>query len=224
MAAEKLAVAQLDLAAAREEQARAALTIAEKDLADATIVAPISGKVSRRLKEPGETGNPGDPVVRIDDLSVVEVAAFLPAQCYATVRLGQTPMRIQVSGIDLGRQVVTYKSPTVDSRLRTFEIKTVIPNPPEGVVPGALAQITVVLEARRGLGVPVVSLQERAGRSVVFIVAEGKALQVPVTTGIETDGWIEIRQGELKENDPVVTLGQDKVEQGTPVEVQQEGQ
>ncbi|MBN2132469.1 MAG: efflux RND transporter periplasmic adaptor subunit, partial [Sedimentisphaerales bacterium] len=132
-AAVKLAEAQVDLTAAREDQAKAALAIAEKNLADATINAPISGTVSQRLQEPGEMGKPGEPVLRIDDTTVVEVAAYLPAEYYAEVRPGQTAMKIQISGIDPGTQTVTYKSPTIDARLRAFEVKCVLTNPPEGI-------------------------------------------------------------------------------------------
>ena len=65
-AARKLGEAQVELATAREEQARAEMAIAQKDLADALILAPISGAVSQRLQEPGEMGSPGHAVLRID--------------------------------------------------------------------------------------------------------------------------------------------------------------
>ena len=221
-AARKLAEAQVELAAAREAQSKAELAIAEKDLADAVVVAPIDGKVSLRLQEPGEMGSPGQPVVRIDDTSVVDVVAFLPSQYYGVVAPGRTEMRVEASGVDVGRQIISYRSPTIHPRLRTFEIKSVLENPPEGVTSGAIAQIAVVLEARRGLGVPSESIQQRGGRSVVFVVENDTARQVPVTTGIESDGWTEIREGDLKEGAAVITMGQSMVEAGMPVVVQQE--
>jgi RND family efflux transporter MFP subunit len=221
-AARKLGEAQVELAGAREEQGRAELAIARKDLADATVMAPIGGKVSLRLQEPGEMGSPGQPVVRIDDTSVVEVVAFLPAQYYVAVAPGQTAMRVNVSGIDLGRQVITYKSPTIQPKLRTFEIKCVLRDPPAGVTSGAMAQIVVVLEGREGLGVPSQAIQERGGRSVVFIVSGNVTRQVAVTTGIEADGWTEIREGDLQAGAAVVTMGQTMVSDATPVTVQQE--
>ncbi len=222
-AARKLAEAQVELTAAKEQQARTELAIARKDLADATVSAPIDGTVSIRLQEPGEMGSPGHPVVRIDDTSVVEVAAFLPAQYYAAIVAGQTPMRVDVSGIDVGRQIITYKSPTIQPKLRTFEIKCSLEDPPEGVTSGAMAQITVVLESRDGLGVPSAAIQQRGGRSVVFVVEGGSARQIAVETGIESDGWTEIRGGELTEAAAVVTMGQYMVEDGMLVDVQQEG-
>ncbi len=221
-AARQLAEAQVELAAAKEGQSKAELAIAEKDVADAGIYAPIDGTVSARLQEPGEMGSPGHPVLRIDDTSIVEVSAFLPAEAYAAVITGQTPMRIQVSGIDVGRQVITYKSPTIDPKLRSFEVKCILNDPPDGVAPGAMAQLVVVLESRQGIGVPSDAIQKRGGQSVVFVIENDTARQVPVTEGIETDGWTEIRGGDLAEGAPVVTMGQYMVEAGVAVTVQQQ--
>jgi RND family efflux transporter MFP subunit len=220
LAFRKYAQAQVDLSAEKEHQADAALAISEKDLADAIVYAPITGKISRRLREPGEMGQPGQPVVRIDDTSVVEVSAYLPAQYYSKIIPGQTGMNIEVSEIDIGQQIVSYKSPTINPKLRTFEIKCIIKNPPQGVVPGAIAQIEVVLESRKGLGVPAVAIQKRNYQSVVFVIKNDTAHMLSVKTGLENDGWTEIVDGDLVENTPVVSMGQTMVEEGTLVSVQ----
>jgi len=223
-AAEKLALAQEKLTAAQVNQAEAALAIAQKNLDDATIYAPISGKVSSRLLEPGEMGSPGVPVLRIDDTSVVEVAAFLPAQYYADVVSGQTIIKIVVAGVDVGRHAITYKSPTIHPKLRTFEVKCLLTNPPQEVVPGAMAQINVILESRKGLGVPSAAIQQRGGNNVVFTVKDNISHQVIVQPGIEMDGWTEIREGQISENTPIVTMGQYMIEEGTRVVVQKESE
>ncbi len=221
-AAVKLAEAQVELTAARHAQAGAALAIAEKDLTDATIVAPIAGKVSARLREPGEQGNPGEPVVRIDDTSVIEVAAFLPAAHYAGVVPSQTRMRINVGGVELNDQVVTYKSPTVDPQLRVFEVKCLLKDPPQGVAPGAMADVVIVLESREGLGVPSRAIQQRGGHDVVFVVENDVAHEKVIETGFEGDGWTELVKGDVTPGAAVVSMGQNMVAEGTAVTVQQQ--
>jgi len=218
----KHAQSQVDLAVAKQQQSKAALSISEKGLADAIVYAPISGKISRRVREPGELGQLGQPVVRIDDTSVVEISAYLPAQYYSKIIPGQTGMNIEVSGIDIGQQIVSYKSPTINPKLRTFEVKSILKNPPQGVVPGAIAQIEVVLESRKGLGVPAVAIQKRNDQSVVFVIKNDTAHMVSVKTGLENDGWTEIVDGDLVENTPVVSMGQSMIEEGTLVSVQKE--
>lgn len=221
-ASEKLAQAQVKLSAAQEQQAKAALEIARKDLSDATVYAPISGKVSKRLREPGEMGSPGQPVLRIDDTSVVEIAAFLPAQYYSSIIPGETMMKIQVGDINIGQNTITYKSPTIEPKLRTFEIKSLLTEPLQGVAPGAMAQIVVVFETKQGLGVPSVAIQQRGGQNVVFAIADNISHQITVEPGIEMDGWTEISKGQLNEKTAIVTMGQNMIEEGTQVTVKKE--
>jgi RND family efflux transporter MFP subunit len=224
MASRKVAQAQVELAAERARQAEAALAIATKDLADTTVSAPISGKVTIRMAEPGEMGAPGQPVLRIEDANLVEVSAFLPADAYPVIKAGQTKMRIQVSGIDLGLRTISYRSPSINAKLRTFEVKCLLKNPPDGIAPGAMAMITVVLDSREGLGIPSVAIQQRSGQNVVFAVKDDIAHQVTVESGIEMDGWTEISGGQVNEETAVVTLGQYMIEEGTRVVVQKEGE
>lgn len=222
LAMTKHAEALLELEKNKLEQDRLSLTIAAKDLADSLVLSPISGRVSKRSKEPGEMAGAGTPVLRIEDLSIVEISAFLPEQYYARVMAGQSEMRVQVAGMDLGTRPVTYKSPTVDPKLRTFEIEGTVESPPAGLVPGCLAKITVVMDGRLGVGVPTVAVQRRGGESVVFVVDGEQIRMIQIKTGREMDGWTEIAKGELPAGTPVVTMGQHLVEDGTPVSLAQE--
>jgi len=222
VAAVKDVEALIALREAQLEQARLSLAIAQKDLADSLVVAPISGRVSQRFKEPGEMAAAGTPVLKIEDLSVLEVSVFLPAEYYTRVLPGQTQMRVQVGGIDLGTRPVSYKSPTVNRRLRTFEVKGLAESPPPGVAPGCLARVAVVMDSRSGVGIPTAAIVRRGGHFVVFLVDGEKARMVQVKPGLETGGWTEILQADLPAGTPVVTMGQQLVEDGTPVSIVEE--
>lgn len=213
----------VDLGEEQVRQAEAALVIAEKNLDDAVVYAPITGVVNMRFCEPGEMRGVGDPVVRIEDLSIVEASAFLPDHYYPQVRVGETRARIAAYGIDAGAHVVTYKAPTIQPKLRTFEVKCEFQNPPDGVVPGAMAEITVLLEQREGLGVPKEAVLHRAGRPVVFVVENDRASMVAVETGLESDGWVELTGAGVSEGARVVTMGQYLLDDGDPVSVQEDG-
>ena len=213
----------VDLGEEQVRQAEAAVVIAEKNLDDAVVYAPITGVVNMRFCEPGEMRGGGDPVVRIEDLSIVEASAFLPDHYYPQVRVGQTHARIAAYGIDAGEHVVTYKSPTIQPKLRTFEVKCTFSDPPEGVVPGAMAEIAVLLEQCEGLGVPKQAVLQRAGRPVVFVVENDRATMVAIETGLESDGWVQLTGAGVSEGVRVVTMGQYLLDDGDPVSVQEEG-
>lgn len=210
------------LAFRQMEQARSRLIIAEKDLEDSLVKAPISGHVSNRFREPGEMAGAGVPVLRIDDLSVLEISAFLPAQYYTDIKKGQTKMLANINGIDAGDLIVTYRSPIIDSNLRNFEVKSLLRNPKEGIVPGSMAKIDIVLESHEGIGVPIQAVLKRSGGKVIFLARGGKAQMVRVETGLETDGWIEIILDNLQEGGKVITMGQDKLNDGSSITILRE--
>jgi RND family efflux transporter MFP subunit len=222
IAAITFAKANIELVQANIAKAKADLAIAEKDLADTIVYAPITGKISQRLQEPGEMGKPGEPAVRIDDNTIIEASAFLPAQYYPEITEGKTKMKVNVSGRDLGEHDIYYKSPTINPKLRTFEVKCLLDNSAQTIAPGAMAEISVVLETRKGLSVPTESILNRDNQFVVFVVSGDKAHKVGVQKGIENNGWIEVVSSELNEQSMVVTMGQNMLDEGKAVSVQKE--
>ncbi len=210
--------AQVDLAESQVKQAESALSIANKNFDDAKVISPLSGVVSSRSAEPGEHMSVGHVLLRIDDLSTVEAAAYLPAQYYPEVIPRQTLFRLGVSGRDAGTHTVTYRSPTINTSLRTFEIKGRVEAKEGLTVPGNMADLTIVFESRQGLGIPSASILTRADKSIVFVVQDGKAVSREIQAGLQNDAWTEILSG-LEAGEHVISEGQTQLRDGDPVEV-----
>lgn len=219
----KHAVAVVALSRERSVQAEIALEIARKNLDDSAVTAPIGGVVTQRMSEPGEIAEPGKPVLRIEDTGALEVSAFLPAAHYAAIVPGTSTLRVAVGVIDAGEHPVSYKSPTIDPALRTFEVRCVLSPPPEGVAPGAMAQVAAPLAHEEAIGVPRDAIQTRGGQPVVFVVDGNRARQVTVTPGTTSDGWVAVSGGALAEGTPVVVAGQDMLDDGDAVSVAEGG-
>ncbi|MBN2419909.1 MAG: efflux RND transporter periplasmic adaptor subunit [Deltaproteobacteria bacterium] len=216
------AKAMADLSKKELEQEQARLVMAQKDYENAMGISPISGYVSKRFREPGEMAGAGSPIVQIDDLSVIEVSAYLPAAYYQKVVINETTMNITVGSINAGDRPVVYKSPVIDNRLRNFEIKALLKNPPEGVTSGDIARIKVILQAHSGTGVPRGATLKKLDGTRIFIAEQGKAKMAHVETGLENDGWIEIISKDIKPGTAVVIMGQDRLSDGAPVTVLRE--
>ncbi len=218
----KLAGVRIELAEKQFEQAKSNLAIAEKDLRDSEVFAPIDGIVSARYIEPGEAAGKDHPVLKIVDPSVLEVSIFIPEQYYDRVLPGQTPMRIAAEGVQLENREIVYKSPTVQADLRTFEVKCLIENPPSALVAGRMVQTETILAAHEGVGVPVDAIKQMRTGPVVFTVKGGRAGMIPVKTGLQTDGWIEVLDAGLTAGTPIVSVGQDFLDDGFAVSVVKE--
>ncbi len=216
------AKAMADLSEKQLEQTRAQYIIAQKDYKDSMGLSPISGYVSKRFKEPGEMISSGTPIVQVDDLSLLEVSAFLPSDFYQKVITDETTMKITVGSIDIGELPVVYKSPVIDSRLRNFEIKALLKDPPAGVTSGDIARIKVVLSSHEGIGIPRAAGIRRLDGTNIFVAEQGMAKMMSVETGLENDGWIEITSKEVNAGMPVVIMGQDRLSDNMPVSILRE--
>lgn len=86
---------ELEMAEAGVEQARAAVNLAEKKLADCQVLAPLDGVVVHRLVEPGEIGGPGGTLFVIQDHSVVRLTVFIPETDLGRVTLGD-PVAVSI--------------------------------------------------------------------------------------------------------------------------------
>ena len=81
--------AAYDSARQQYEQAIASEKMTRKHLNDATLYAPVSGYISKRSIEPGDTASPGRPVFEIVQLDPVEVNVGVPETDVHLVRIGQ---------------------------------------------------------------------------------------------------------------------------------------
>ena len=80
---------EIDLAAARVEQAKQVLNLSQTRLSYAQITAPVDGVVLSKNIEAGEYVSPGTPVVTIGDLSQVWLKAYIVETDLGKVKLGQ---------------------------------------------------------------------------------------------------------------------------------------
>lgn len=220
-AALDMAGTMVQLSREQEEQAGIAVEIAQKTLDDATTKSPIDGVVTMKLAEAGEMAQSGHPVVRVEDMGVLEASAYLPAEHFEKVRENETEVRVSAYGKDLGTAKVTYKSPSINPKLRAFEIRCALGPLAGGVSTGAIADLSVVFARRDGLAAPSSALVKRGGGTLLFTVEGDVARAHEVAAGLANGGWTEIQSaGGLAAGIPVVTMGQSLVEDGGKVQIQ----
>jgi len=143
-----LAAAQADLAQAQATAGRTTSTIdaarADADriraqIKDAVLVAPMRGRIERRLAEEGEVVGAGGRVYSLVDLSDVYMYVFLPEKVTGKLRIGsearivldaapQYPIRAYVSYVSPTAQFTPKTVETAEERHNlTFRVKLQIP-------------------------------------------------------------------------------------------------
>jgi len=82
----------------RRRQLRTRLRLLERNIADAKVYSPIQAQVVARFAEPGEVVTVGRPLLRLADLSLLEIRVYLPAAFLGRLKLGQ-PVKLRADGI-----------------------------------------------------------------------------------------------------------------------------
>jgi membrane fusion protein (multidrug efflux system) len=222
-AAEAVSQAQIDADEADLRAKRANLAQQVALVAKKTIRAPFAGRLGITTINPGQFLNPGDKIVTLQTLDPIYVDFNLPQRELAGLKVGQ---RVVVSneayaGVSFAGKV-TAISPKVDPATRNVQIEATVANPKLLLLPGMYARADVDTgEPENYLTLPQTAITYNPYGSTVFVIPPGdqpKVQQVFVTTGRTRGDQVAVTSG-LKEGQVVVTSGQVKLKNGTPVVV-----
>lgn len=173
------------------------------------IRSPMTGIISQRPAELGETVITGTPIATIVKPEKLYVKATIDEVDAARVSLGQ-PVDITIDAFPgkLLKGKVIRVSPIVlgvKQETRTFEVRIGFEEKEKSIKPGMSADIEIITDTLKNiLSVPANAVIERQGTKMVYTVEGKKAKLVPVETGQGTWNYIEIKSG-LKEGDLVIT-------------------
>src|SRR5512139_54313 len=134
-----------ELYRAAYDQADAQLQIAAKALSDATLYAPISGYISKRSIEAGDTAAAGRPVFEIVQLDTVEANVGVPE---TDVRLVKKGGKASITFPALPGQsfegTVRLINVSADPNTRTYMTRIRVPNPGHVIKIGMVAEAKIV--------------------------------------------------------------------------------
>ncbi|MEN6540298.1 MAG: efflux RND transporter periplasmic adaptor subunit, partial [Mizugakiibacter sp.] len=230
VAVHTIAQADYDAAQTNLEKARADVAAQAALVAKKTIRAPFDGRLGISTVNPGQYVNPGDMIVTLQQLDPIYVDFTLPQQS-----LGQLAPGLKVTAtIDAYPDrrfdgAITAVDPKVDPDTRNVRVEARLANPRHVLVPGMFANASVDAgAARRYLTLPQTAVTFNPYGETVFVAkqqgtdAKGQprltAQQTFVTTGPKRGDQVAILKG-LNAGDLVVTSGQLKLKNGTPLAI-----
>lgn len=176
------AVASHAGAQANMQAAQAAVELARKARADASLVAPIAGTVSQRLAQPGERLALDARVLEIVNLSRLEMEATLAPLDAAGLKLGQ-PARLTVEGFATPVEAKVVRiNPAAQAGSRNVVAYLAL-NGQSGLRHGAFSQGVVELERATVLAVPASAVRQDKPQPYVLKLAAGRVQAVPLAPG-----------------------------------------
>lgn len=211
---------EADQAEAAFRSATAALALATEDAADARIVAPFDGAITRRTASVGQFVGRGQRLASLVRMDPLEVVFHVPERYLTRLATGQ-PVEFGAAAGTAGQQAeIVYLAPRLDAATRTLEVKARIANPAGALRPGTFGRVRMTVNVSpEACVVPVAALKLTAeGSRVVVMNAEGRAEFRPVKPGRRVDGLIEIVEG-LTAGERVVVEGHQKIGPGMGIAI-----
>ena len=114
-------------------------------------------------------------------------------------------------------------NPMIERTSRTFQVEVYVENPMRELKAGGFAKVDILTHVDpQAWTVPAEAVVSYAGSTKIFVVREGRAHAVPIATGVEGRGWVELVRSaspDLRPDDQVITSGQEKLAEGVPVSI-----
>ncbi len=209
---------------------------AEKEVADAratlaglgvdgaaeprAIEAPFSGVVVQVLVTSGTIVHPGESAFLVAPADGIAVRAGFEPEDAARLKAG---MAVRISPVFEGQghavadAVLARLHRIADPQTQLVEALVRPSKIPAWMVAGTRVRVDVVIRAAHdAIRIPRDALMTNGGRPGVFVIESGIARWRQVSTGIESDRWIEAREG-IDDGAVVVTTGRTSLSDGMAV-------
>jgi len=201
---------------------RAELQLIEAQLLKTEIRAPFSGVIGLRWVSPGSYLSSQTRIASLNDLDPVKLDFTVPEKYSALMKAGDK-ISFEVEGFDRTFPGTIYAvEPSINATTRSLRVRARCPNPDGALVPGAFANVDLVLRSvPDALTVPSIAVIPELGGKKVFVYEDGAAQPRTVETGIRSDTAVQITSG-LAEGNVVIISGLLQMQPGLEVEIEED--
>ena len=194
--------------------------LSTSSIGEILITAPFNGYVGLTDYKIGDKLKNGDLLLTLDDMSSMKAFIYLPEKILP--QISENIKYIASSKLFPEQKyfgVISNIDQRVNRDSRTIRAYAIIDNKNKNLRPGLLLNIDIVLEEIKDtMLIPEESVLTSKDFSYVFIIDENVAKLKKVNLGITSNGMIQILSG-LKSNDRVVTLGHEKLKDGSQIKI-----
>ncbi|NLS21171.1 efflux RND transporter periplasmic adaptor subunit [Rhizobium sp. P40RR-XXII] len=233
--ANTIAQSQVDSDLATWKAAQAQVASQQALIDQYSIRAPFDGHLGIRLVSLGEYLAAGTAVVTLQSLDPIQFDFSMPQQALSQLKVGQAvTATVDAYGSQTFEGKITAISPLVDTQSRNITIRATFPNSDRKLLPGMFGNVSVTVgEPKDYIALPQTAVTINPYGNVVYVVTDkgggqdGKpqlvANQKFVSTGQARGDQIAVTKG-LNAGEVVVTSGQLKLNNGSPVIINNEVQ
>lgn len=183
------------------------------------IRSPFDGRIGLRYVSEGSYVSPATRIASVQKVDQLKVDFSIPEKYSTQVAVGDIVLFTSEETKQKFSGRLYAIEPKIDPTTRTLQLRALINNKNEKILPGSYVQIELRLkQIPNALMIPTQAIIPALKGQSVFIKKNGVALAVPVKTGIRTAATIQITEG-LSAGDTVLTTGLMQLRTGMPVSV-----
>ena len=206
----------------------AAIDSAKLNLVYCHIAAPVSGRIGLRQVDPGNIvhANDTNAMFVITQLQPIAVLFTLPEDNLQAVsrQMAKGALAVDAYGRDNQTKLAHGTLLTIDNQIDqttgTGRLKAVFDNKDNALWPNQFVNIRLLLEVRKdSTAVPAAAIQRGPQGTYVFVAKSDNTVDVrPVTVAFTQDNVSIVASG-ISPSEVVVTDGQDKLQEGSKIEI-----
>lgn len=184
---------------------KADLEIATKRLADTVIRAPFDGGISAKLISPGQYIKDNTPVATLVKTSPLRLRVEVPESYSALISVGSVVSFTTDAAPGKEFNAVIQKlNPTFDAKNRTLMAESKVAIADARLRPGSFVQVKLVTRKSDAVVmVPRTAVYSVAGLNKVYVIRNGKAVEVKMAPGVEIEGYAEAPAGSVQAGEPI---------------------
>jgi membrane fusion protein (multidrug efflux system) len=188
-------IARSRAAQANVKQAANAVEQLRVSLGENSLRAPFDGIISQRLKEPGDMGLAGEPIVVLQKPEDLRLEVAIPNFCASRVRTGMA-VDVRVDALDkVLKAKIDEITPQIDIETRTQLVKAALPKT-EGLQPGLLAWLMLnCSDEHQAILIPASAVLHYGQLEAVTIVKDNRVYTRHIRTGKQYGDEVEVLSG-----------------------------
>lgn len=212
---------QVDNSRLQLKNAQAAVKAQGVRVNDTSIRAGISGTINKRMVEPGTVVSPGTAMFEIVNINSLKLSVLVDESQIGKIQLGQTVnINVNVLPEDSFSGKITFIAPKSDASLN-FPVEIEVSNNGQlkaGMYATALFKTNNGAETMNMLTIPAEAFVNGVSSGQVFVVSNGTAKMIKVSTGKVYGDKVQILSG-LNGGEQVITSGQINLENGSKINI-----
>lgn len=201
-------------------QAKAAVAITQKGINDCSLYAPASGVIGKKYVQAGMNVVPATTALELLNIQSVYVKIPVSENEISLFKKGETA-QITITAIDKTvTGTIKEIGVSADILSHTYPVKIEVQNTTGDIKPGMICSVqTTAQDKRLGILISNKALQNDVnGNQFIYVEQNGKAEKIAVKTIALIDNKVLV-QGEVLQNANIIISGQQKLSNGTPIQI-----